>query len=262
MADLEFNDFSQLNTFINSVLQSGKPLPSWLERAIDKAKFEQKQEAVALAIQEKEKAEKEKQPSFSERLDKLFENFDNSLPPEFTKYGSPQLNNHLQATKQNIKNFATNMENFRNNIGGDRLLSDRVDEVTQNLLNRLSKDLGVSPDEITGKTFEQIQEYYQENTKNNMVKTNQTIDKYRQELIQLEKETDGKTIKEKQEIYRTWLDEHKQGSKISPETSKQNLEISPEQTFKLKPTQISTEVISKDFMVEKSTKLSALDQGM
>jgi hypothetical protein len=194
-------DLSNLLKLMQEFEQNGKGMPYWLADAVNKAKMEYKQEAFAQQRMMAEDLARVNQ-SFNNRINSLFDSFD--LPEDFIKYKTPQLESKLDSTKQNIKQFASDMHRLSELAGGSPLLEEKAVKITSNLLERLKNDLELTPQEkkqLEGKTFEEVAEYYSQTRSGNMDKLNKSIDNYRQELHQLENLCQGKSQEEINRLY-------------------------------------------------------------
>lgn len=201
MSIIDLQDISKLTEELSA---TGKPLPYWLEDAIRKAKHTTIQETRAEQKQIEQEAANAQKPPYQNRINSLFDDFDKLLPEDFKKLKTPQLENALDATKQNIKQFAADMHRLSELAGGSPALEDKAVKITSNLLDRLKNDLELTPQEkkqLEGKSFEEVAEYYSQTRSGKMDKLNTSIDNYRQELHQLEISCQGKSQEEINKLY-------------------------------------------------------------
>ncbi len=188
-------------------LQSGKALPHWLEQAVLKAKDVEK-ERIAYDKKFFEESEQNKKP-FQNRINNLFLDFDNNLPAEYFTFKNPQLENSLNATKENIKQFANDIQQLSEKAGGNQNIENQAVKITSNLLDRLKNDLGFSTEEkkqLENKTAEEIADYYSKTRSGKMDKLNNSINDFRKELHDLEKSCEGKPKDEITKIYEEKID--------------------------------------------------------
>lgn len=192
----------------NQIMLSGKALPHWLEQALLKVKDEER-ERLAFDKQMIEDAQARTKP-FESRINRLFENFDISLPDEYFRFKTPELENTLQITKDNIKQLAFDIQQWSKQAGENPIIENQAVKITANLLDRLKEDLGFSQEEnkqLENKSVEEIAEYYSKTRTDKMGKLNDSINQYRDEINQLEKQTIGKSKDELTEIYQDKLRE-------------------------------------------------------
>lgn len=196
--------------------QSGKALPHWLEQALLKAKDVEK-ERIAYDKKFFEESEQNKKP-FQSRISNLFLDFDNSLPTEYFIFKTPQLENSLNATKENIKRFANDIQQLSEKAGGNRNIENQAVKITSNLLDRLKNDLGFSTEEkkqLENKTAEEIADYYSKTRTGKMDKLNDSINDFRKELHDLEKSCEGKPKDEITKIYEKKLNEVEELTRVN-----------------------------------------------
>lgn len=197
-------------------LQSGKALPDWLEAAVRRAKENEKEEQ---AFNKKmfEDAESNNKP-FKSRINNLFLDFDNSLPVEYFTFKTPQLENSLNTTKENIKQFASDIEQLSEKAGGNQNIENQALKITSNLLDRLKNDLGFSTEEkkqLENRTAEEIADYYSKTRFGKMDKLNDSINDFRKELHDLEKSCEGKPKDEITKIYEKKLNEVEELTRVN-----------------------------------------------
>lgn len=195
-------DLQNLFKISEELSSSGKPLPYWLEEALRKAKHDSKLDLYAQQKQIEE-ANSKQQP-YQSRIDNLFNDFDNSLPDDFKKLKTSELETALDTTKHNIKQFAADMHRLSDLAGQNPALEDKAVKITSNLLDRLKNDLELIPQEkkqLEGKSFEEVAEYYSQTRSGKMDKLNNSINNYRQELHQLENSSQDKSQVEILRIY-------------------------------------------------------------
>lgn len=196
-------DLQDINKLADELCSTGKPLPYWLEMAIRKAKHDIIKEQIA----ERKMIEQEfahSQQQYQSRINSLFDDFDKLLPDDFKKFKTPQLESSLDTTKQNIKQFATDMHRLSELAGGSPTLEDKAVKITANLLDRLKNDLELTPLEkkqLEGKSFEEVAVYYSQTRSGKMDRLNNSIDNYRQELQQLEISCQGRSKEEINKLY-------------------------------------------------------------
>lgn len=205
MTNWETDEFILLS---NQILQSGKALPNWLEKAVLKAKEEEKER---LAFDKKlvEESQPKAKP-FDSRINGLFENFDNTLPEEYNQYKKPEVETLLQSTKNNIKQFAFDIQKLSKQAGGHPIIEEQAVKITNNLLDRLKEELGFTPEEnklLENKSVEEIAEYYSRTRIDKMAKLNNSITEFREELKDIEKHTIGKSREKLAVIYQNELNE-------------------------------------------------------
>lgn len=199
MTIFDTDDFLRLS---NQLMLSGKALPHWLEQALLKAK-DNERERFAFDKKLIEESQMRNKP-FESRISSLFDDFDTNLPEEFLLYKTPQLDATLSNTKENIKQFSFDMQQLSIQAGGNPAIENQAVKITANLLDRLKEDLGFSAEEnkqLENKSFEEITEYYSKTRTDNMCKLNHSINLYREEIKDLEKQTLGKNKEELSEIY-------------------------------------------------------------
>lgn len=211
MTNFDTDDFLRLS---NQIILSGKALPHWLEQALLKVKDEER-ERLAFDKQMIEDAQARTKP-FESRINSLFENFDISLPVEYFRFKTPELESTLQSTQDNIKQFAFEIQQLSKQAGENPIIENQAVKITANLLDRLKEDLGFSQEEnkqLENKSVEEIAEYYSKTRTDKTGKLNDSINQYREEINQLEKQTIGKSKDELTEIYQDKLREIEEQTK-------------------------------------------------
>lgn len=76
-----------------------------------------------------EDAESKNKP-FKSRINNLFLDFDNSLPIEYFTFKTPQLENSLNTTKENIKQFASDIEQLSEKEVGNQNIENQALKIT------------------------------------------------------------------------------------------------------------------------------------
>lgn len=142
-------DIETINTLLDKLSVTGQPMPYWLEEAVRKLKFDKAQTVVADHLEIKAEAEKlkEQQQPYEKRVNALFADFDLSIPEDYKKYKSAEVEATVVDSTQKIRKLADDISKLSELADNNPELKEKGVAITRNLLGRLQAALNLSEEE-------------------------------------------------------------------------------------------------------------------